>query len=779
MKKFVLKLLKIIAISIPALILLMFLIPMIFPGPVVKKVKAWANQSLDGEVNFSKVRLTFFDHFPSLTTTLHDVTLKGSAPFKKDTLVAANEISLGINLASLLFKGRINIDKIFVSKGFINVQVNKKGEANYNVYVSEKKNTKSADTASAALKLEKIQIQDIRLVYNDRSVDMLLDAKGFDYTGNGDLSKDIFDLSSHAKIDSLNFILGSEPYLINKKVDAELITKVNTNSLAFFFEKNNLKINKLPVQFSGKLDFLQNGYDMDFTVSSSNSKLEHLITALPPQYLKWLEKTKVDGFTDILLKLNGKYIASQNIAPELIFDMNIRNGFINYNKAPLPASDIFLVLHSRLPSLNPDHLELKVDSIHLKAGRNYLKGNLSMLGTAVSAADIHTDMDLEQVDRALGIEAIDLKGKCVADIVVRQLNYDIEAKGKVDFASASRDSLSFNGSVDADLKLKGNQDDAINGRYDKLDNSGTLKLRNIKIISHYLPSSLLIKNGSFVFDKEKMLFQNFIAGYDKSEFVMNGFLQNVVSYYLSDKEILKGDFNLKSDRVNVNDLVLERINADVSTDTGAYFLNNLVFSTIGCDMQMQAKYKPLRSKRALFDYTVKANDFDIKRAYDSVKLFRDLATAAAYTQGIVSLDYTIKGVLDENMHPIYPSLEGGGTVYLKDVKVKGYKLFNVISKKTGKDSVDNPNMKKVAIKSTIKNNIINIERFKFKVFGFRPRIEGQTSFDGALNLKMRLGLPPLGIIGIPIKVVGTQDEPIIKLGRKTKNLEETEFIEEN
>ncbi len=90
MKRFVVKLIKIIAISVPTLILLMFLIPMIFPGTVVEKVKAWANKSLDGEVNFSKVRLTFFDHFPSLTTTLHDVTLKGSAPFKKDTLVTAD-----------------------------------------------------------------------------------------------------------------------------------------------------------------------------------------------------------------------------------------------------------------------------------------------------------------------------------------------------------------------------------------------------------------------------------------------------------------------------------------------------------------------------------------------------------------------------------------------------------------------------------------------------------------------------------------------------------------
>ena len=36
------------------------------------------------------------------------------------------------------------------------------------------------------------------------------------------------------------------------------------------FQKNNLLINRLPVQFNGKFDFLKNGYDLDFKVTSQN-----------------------------------------------------------------------------------------------------------------------------------------------------------------------------------------------------------------------------------------------------------------------------------------------------------------------------------------------------------------------------------------------------------------------------------------------------------------------------------------------------------------------------
>jgi len=158
-------------------------------------------------------------------------------------------------------------------------------------------------------------------------------------------------------------------------------------------------------------------------------------------------------------------------------------------------------------------------------------------------------------------------------------------------------------------------------------------------------------------------------------------------------------------------------------------------------------------------------------------MFREIVTAAESAEGIVGLNYSIKGVLNNQMEPIMPSLEGKGTLSVKKVKMKGFKLLNVVSDKTENPDIKDPDISEVNIKTTIKNNIVTIERFKFKVAGFRLRFEGETSLDGKLNLKMRIGLPPLGILGIPIKVLGTQENPDIKLGRKSEDLEETEYVD--
>ena len=209
-------------------------------------------------------------------------------------------------------------------------------------------------------------------------------------------------------------------------------------------------------------------------------------------------------------------------------------------------------------------------------------------------------------------------------------------------------------------------------------------------------------------------------------------------------------------------------------------LKSMNFDIIGCKVNMDATYGSINTNRAFFDFHIKAEDFDIKRAYNEVELFRNLSTAAGKCEGTVALDYSLKGRLDEGMKPIYPSLEGNGVISLKKIKVMGLKLFTVMSKNLGKEKIKNPDLSKVDIKSSIKNNVITIEKTKLKFAGFRFRISGETNLSGSLNLKSRLGLPPLGIVGIPIRILGSQENPRFKYGRgnNDENVEETEYSDE-
>lgn len=97
--------------------------------------------------------------------------------------------------------------------------------------------------------------------------------------------------------------------------------------------------------------------------------------------------------------------------------------------------------------------------------------------------------------------------------------------------------------------------------------------------------------------------------------------------------------------------------------------------------------------------------------------------------------------------------------------MKGFRLFSAMGKQTGKEEIVDPDLSKINFKTKIQNNIVTLEKTKMKVAGFRIRMQGQTSLDGQLKLKCRLGLPPFGIIGIPMNITGTGQNPKIKVGK--------------
>jgi AsmA protein len=905
-KSIAFKTFKYIGITVVVILSLLFITPLIFSERIKQEIKKVANTKLNGELNYGDAKVSFFHHFPSLTLTLNDFKLNGSAPYKKESFITAEEVSFGIDVSSLFFSSAINIDQIYLNHSFINVKVNKNGEANYNVYIAPKETQKS-DSTETALQLDKIEIKNSQIIYDDQSTNIHLDALGFNYLGNGDLSKDVFDLYSKAKIDRLNIIYENEPYLMNKKVDGDLITKINVNSLSFIFEQNDLKINKLSVDFKGKFDFLKDGYNMDFIVKSTNSNLKDLFTAFPPKYVTWLKKTELKGKTDLLLTLKGNYIASEKKAPNLNLDLKVRDGFVNYAKSEFPVSNLNLDLATQLPSLNPDLLIIDAKNLSLNIGADYLKTKLYVKGIDNPEIDasLNTKIDLEKLNRAFGIPDLELKGiltgegktkgkydqksgifpvtnatlnlkngylktkyypNPITDINIvskisnqkgtfsdlkvsvkptrftfegkpfffeadlnnfKNLSYDIKAKGTLDISKIykvfSVNGLDIDGSIKADLAVRGKQSDAEKGNYSKLHNKGTLELRNILVATEHLPKPFLIKEGIFKINQDKMTFNNFLAAYGQSDFKMNGYLQNVFNFLTSKNAVLKGAFSFHSkyinadefmsstsnkttitipskpeittanketgvilipsnfdlrllanaQKINFNGLTLHSAKGALQIKNSTLNMQNTGFNLIGCAVNMNAKYHGITPQKAQFEYEIKANDFDIKKAYNEIKIFREMASAAEKAQGIVSLDYKLKGKLNGKMEPIYTSLVGNGVVSVKEIKLYGMKMFNAVSEKTNHKGINNPEISKVDIKTSIKNNIITIERFKFKFAGFRPRIEGKTSLDGKLNIKMRLGLPPLGIIGVPLVITGNKNNPKIKFGRKLDELEET------
>ena len=902
-KNILLKILKWIGISIASILFLMFIIPILFQGKVSEQVKVFANKHLAGELDYKKTHLTFFRHFPSLTVSVDDFLLKGSKPFQNDTLLAAKEVAVGINLKNLIFDGNVKIDEIYVTDATANVFVNTKGEANYNVYVS-KPSEKPKDTTStgASIKLDLIKLRNWNIKYNDHAARVLVDAKGLNYAGKGGLSEDIFDLTTDLNIDKLDFSLNRIYYAKQKTLHADLITRINTNALTFVLRKNELRINDLPLKFTGFVSILKDGYNLDINAASEKTTIRDMISVLPPQYLDWAKDTKIEGKSDLFFSLKGRFSEPQNQKPRLKARLMLKDGFVSNGKAPVPMNNFNMDLNVDLPDLNAEKLGLNLKNLSFDLGpNNNFKAVVKTKGLdeMLINADVKGAVNLQTLTQALGLKDIDARGlmdtnikangifsldkklfpktngylnlkngwlktkyypnpiqniNIVANIIntdgtfkslgvklnpfkfdfegnpvfvkadlqnFEDVLYKVRAKGTLNvgriYKVFAKKGLDVSGLIMADLSLNGRQSYATTGQYSRLDNRGNLILKNIKATTEYLPKSFYIKEGNFEFENEKMWFRKFFANYGKSDFALNGYLLNTINYFIERKGTLHGKFKLKSRYILIDEfmalkdgdnskksievdyakvenpkssgVVIIPKNLDVSLEAdvknvefkglnlnnlfglasvnkGEVFLKNTSFDVVGSRMKIDARYQDESPLTANYDVALNVLDFDVQRAYNEIDMVREMATAAKNVKGIVSLDYKLKGDFDKNMTPIYPSLEGGGVVNLRDVEVKNLKMLSAVGDNIGAKAFNNPDMKGVNIETHIKNNLIHVDKFTFKVSILRPTISGTTSFNGLLDLRVRVGILPGGLIGFPIVVTGTHEKPQVKIFSK-------------
>jgi len=331
------------------------------------------------------------------------------------------------------------------------------------------------------------------------------------------------------------------------------------------------------------------------------------------------------------------------------------------------------------------------------------------------------------------------------------VKYNIVSKGEIDLGRIykvfSQKGWGVKGTVQTDLAMEGNQADAMAGRYSKLHNKGTLKLNSLLVSSDLYPLPFLIDKGVFRFNQDELLFENFRTTYGKSVVVLNGSFSNVFNY-ISRKGPLKGDIHVTSDYLLLDELMaynadtvsshndasstvsnnaVIRVPADLdmkfTTDVNAVdynklhitavkgdmiirnaelTINNTGFEMAGAKTIMDATYKTLSPTRAWFNYHIKMDDFDVSKMYNEVELFRQLVPAAGSAQGIVALDYALAGKLGGDMYPILPSLKGGGVLSVKNVKMKGFKFFSAMSQETGKSEINDPELKKINFKTSIK-----------------------------------------------------------------------------
>ncbi|HEY6063401.1 MAG TPA: AsmA family protein, partial [Chitinophagaceae bacterium] len=359
--------LKIAGITLLALMLLAFIIPVVFKKQVQALVKKEINKTLDAKVDFTDVKLSLFRHFPKATITIKGLSIAGKDVFTNDTLIAADKIDITAGIFSLLKGKNIKVSGLYLQSPRIHVLVNKDGRANWDIAKKRLDTAGAADTSASNFKitLKKYTINDGYLIYDDKQANTYTELKGLEHAGSGNLTADVFTLSTSTHAASAYFVVDDIPYLLNTKTDIATDIKIDNRTNTYTFKTDDIVLNNLKLSADGFVQMVNNStFNMDFRFKSPSNDFRDILSMVPAVYKKDFASIKTNGKAVFNGFVKGTYTPEQ--MPAYDVNLEVKDGSFQYPDLPKPVKNIQLLLNASNSDGKRDHAIVNISKGHLE-----------------------------------------------------------------------------------------------------------------------------------------------------------------------------------------------------------------------------------------------------------------------------------------------------------------------------------------------------------------------------------------------------------------------------
>ena len=439
------KIFKVFVIFLALLIGFAFAAPFLFRGKIIALVKKEINNNIHATADFTNVDISFLRSFPRVSVSIEDLRITGSDEFSRDTLIAAKEINVALNIKSVIQGSDFKIYSIEIDQPRIHALVLKNGKANWDIAKSDESAApETTEEKPYTLNLHHYAINDAYIFYDDASSNMSAEITDLDHEGNGDFTADLFTLVTKTSASAVNFSYGGIPYLSNTKTVMDADIRVDNKTGKYAFQKAVIKLNELILATEGFFQLVNDStYNMDVKFNSPATDFKNILSLVPAVYKTDFEKIKTSGTALFNGFVKGTYSNEQ--MPAYNINLDVKNGFFQYPDLPLPVKNINLAMNVNNPDGITDH-------------------------TVVTMPKGHIELDNEPFDFRLLVKTP------VSDMFI-----DAAAKGKLNLSKVSQfvkleQGTKLKGLMNADVSMNGNMSAIEQQRYEQFNAAGNISL---------------------------------------------------------------------------------------------------------------------------------------------------------------------------------------------------------------------------------------------------------------------------------------------------------------
>jgi hypothetical protein len=401
--------------------------PFLFKDQIKAKIDSELAKTVNATIlyNADKFSLSLIRNFPNASISIGDFILIGKKEeFKGDTLFKADDMHFSADIMSVIAGDKIKIVGVSLNKPLIVTKFAKNGALSWDImYPSADTTTKTEEPSKFNISVEKWEIIDGRIIYDDRTMPMYAEVLHLDHSGSGDFTQDMVDVATKTHSPNVFVIFDNITYLQNNLVDAKVNLSMNMPKSEYTFKENEFTLNDFKFGFDGTMAMPTDDISMDLTFKTKETTFKSLLSLVPAIFKKDFDKVQTDGNIAFDGHVKGVYGAKS--MPGYNVNLKVNNAMMKYPDLPTAVTDILIDLNvsNKDGEINNTNVDLK--KFHMMMGKDPVDAKILMAGISPGKidADVKASLNLAEIEKFYPIEGLAMKGL---------YNLDLKAKGTYD-----------------------------------------------------------------------------------------------------------------------------------------------------------------------------------------------------------------------------------------------------------------------------------------------------------------------------------------------------------
>ena len=470
------------------------------------------------EVN-PDIELSIIESFPEVSIRFKDVKIYESLPKSKNYMANASEVFFAFDAWDFINQKYV-IKHLSMQSGAINLQVDKKGNVNYNIFKPTPETPENKSNISFHLK--KISIRDVKFLYHNQQSRQTYDAEAKTLKATLSFNDNVWKIDVAGDLSISAITIAETEYLKDKKVQLELKQEYRTDKKILHIMPSLLKVEDSDFKVHGSFDHSANA-NIDLNITAQKTSIRTLLSLMPKPVYDKLSVYESEG--------------------EVYFNSTIE-GPIKKDENPMVTINFGFAGAS---FFHPD-LKQKIENASLHG--TFTNGiSRRSSSSAIDLREIKGTLQGKSFSGNFFLQNFDdpfcrLNAKATLSLTSVVNFYPIP---QIDSASGDADlSINFQGKIN-DLKTEeGNQ---------RIKADGQLLLENVNFYIKPMDYSVHNLAGSFTFDRDNLEFKDVVAIVANSDFTTTGTLKNFISKLVFDKQTLVADAKFTSHNLDLKKLI--------------------------------------------------------------------------------------------------------------------------------------------------------------------------------------------------------------------------------